>query len=99
MMRAALLLGLLGYTATALVVSSHAARALPRPRCAVPCGCDSPAPRPAAGAGSPRPELPPAEVPALLMRALELNDFPEFDAGLKSMWEFGARARIGTGTG
>lgn len=41
-----------------------------------------------AGAGVPRPELPPAELPALLMKALELNDFPEVDAGLRSMWAF-----------
>ena len=30
-----------------------------------------------AGAGSPRPELLPDEVPELLMRALQKNDFPE----------------------
>ena len=40
------------------------------------------------GAGVPRPDLPPADVPPLLMRALQLNEFPEVDAGLTSMWAF-----------
>jgi len=40
------------------------------------------------GAGIPRPELPPDEIPSLLMTALQLNDFPTVDAGLKSVWEF-----------
>lgn len=38
--------------------------------------------------GAPRPELPPAKLPGLLMRALRANDEPERDAGLRSMWEF-----------
>ena len=40
------------------------------------------------GAGKPRPELPPEDVPILLMKSLELNDFPHVDAGLESMWAF-----------
>lgn len=40
------------------------------------------------GAGIPRPELPPGEIPSLLMDALLLNDFPQVDAGLTSMWAF-----------
>jgi len=40
------------------------------------------------GAGKPRPELKPEEIVPLLMTALKLNDFPEEDAGLVSMWEF-----------
>jgi len=42
-----------------------------------------------AGAGSPRLDLEPSEIPALLFTALQNNDFPTVDAGLKSMWEFG----------
>ena len=40
------------------------------------------------GAGEPRPSLPPEEVIPLLMRALQLNSFPEIDSGLHSMWSF-----------
>mmetsp|Transcript_3379 Transcript_3379/g.5558 ORF Transcript_3379/g.5558 Transcript_3379/m.5558 type:complete len:254 (-) Transcript_3379:114-875(-) len=40
------------------------------------------------GAGSPRPELPPQEIPRLLMEALQQNDFPTVDAGLQAVWEF-----------
>jgi hypothetical protein len=40
------------------------------------------------GAGSPRPHLPPEEIPTLLMMALGLNDFPSIDSGIKSVWEF-----------
>jgi hypothetical protein len=40
------------------------------------------------GAGRPRPSLPAAELPPLLMQALQLNDFPEIDAGLHAMWAF-----------
>lgn len=40
------------------------------------------------GAGVPRVELQPEEIPPLLMKALELNDFPYIDAGLESMWAF-----------
>ena len=40
------------------------------------------------GAGVPRPELPPSELPDLLMRCLKMNDFPEIDSGLNSMWAF-----------
>jgi len=40
------------------------------------------------GAGIPRPELTPEEIPPLLMQALELNDFPEVDSGLTSVWDF-----------
>jgi len=40
------------------------------------------------GAGLPRPELTPEEIPPLLMQALELNDFPEVDSGLTSVWDF-----------
>lgn len=40
------------------------------------------------GAGSPRPDLTPEEIPSLLMKSLELNDFPHVDAGLESMWAF-----------
>ena len=40
------------------------------------------------GAGLPRPDLSPEEIPSLLMKALELNDFPEVDAGLQAMWDF-----------
>ena len=41
-----------------------------------------------AGAGEPRPELAADEIVPLLHRALALNDFPEVDSGLKSMWAF-----------
>ena len=41
-----------------------------------------------AGAREPSPSIPPAELPGLLMRALKLNDFPEVDSGLLSMWAF-----------
>jgi hypothetical protein len=40
------------------------------------------------GAGLPRPDLPPDEIPTLLMRALQLNDFPNTDSGLQSLWAF-----------
>lgn len=40
------------------------------------------------GAGVPRHDLPPAELPSLLMLALRQNDLPVKDAGLVSMWEF-----------
>jgi len=40
------------------------------------------------GAGLPRPDLPPEDIPLLLMQSLELNDFPHVDAGLESMWAF-----------
>lgn len=36
----------------------------------------------------PRPELGPHEIPSLLMKAMELNDFPHNDAGFISLWEF-----------
>jgi len=59
---------------------SRSSHRLPR-RCAPPSSCST-------GAGSPRADLPPAELPPLLMRALELNNFPEVDAGLHAMWAF-----------
>jgi len=40
------------------------------------------------GAGKPRPELPPDDIPALLMTALSQNDTPYENAGLESMWYF-----------
>jgi hypothetical protein len=40
------------------------------------------------GAGVPRPSLSPDELPCLLMDALKMNDFPDVDAGLRSMWAF-----------
>ena len=40
------------------------------------------------GAGIPRDGLEPETLPALLMEALSLNDFPETDTGLHSMWAF-----------
>jgi len=40
------------------------------------------------GAGAPRPDLPPEDIPSLLMEALVNNDFPTVDAGLNSVWEF-----------
>ena len=40
------------------------------------------------GAGLPRLELQPEDIPPLLMEALQNNDIPDVDAGLKSMWEF-----------
>ena len=40
------------------------------------------------GAGTPRPDLPPEDIPSLLMKALENNDFPNVDDGLKSVWAF-----------
>lgn len=40
------------------------------------------------GAGLPRPDLPPEEIPSLLMKSLRLNDFPDEDAGLNSLWNF-----------
>ena len=36
----------------------------------------------------PCPELKPQELPEMLMEALKLNDFPEVDSGLKTMWAF-----------
>ena len=44
------------------------------------------------GAGRPRPDLPPAQLPGLLMEALASNDFPEVNAGLHSMWAFAGDA-------
>jgi hypothetical protein len=44
--------------------------------------------RPWSGAGVPRRDLPPDELPSLLMTALRRNDLPGRDAGLISMWEF-----------
>jgi len=67
---------------------------LPRaPRGSLPlCSSQHPPSAPlfssAEGAGSPRPGLPPAFLPGLLMDALEKNDFPEVDAGLAAMWAF-----------
>jgi hypothetical protein len=40
------------------------------------------------GAGLPREDLSPDEIPTLLMQALRLNDFPETDSGLQSLWAF-----------
>lgn len=40
------------------------------------------------GAGVPRVELEPSEIPSLLMKALQRNDIPDVNSGLKSMWEF-----------
>ena len=40
------------------------------------------------GAGYPRPDLPPEELPTLLMNALSWNDFPNVDSGLHSLWAF-----------
>ncbi len=40
------------------------------------------------GAGSPRASLHPGQVAPLLMTALQNNDFPEVDSGLRSIWEF-----------
>ena len=40
------------------------------------------------GAGVPRRELQPHDIPPLLMTALQCNDFPTVDAGLRAMWEF-----------
>lgn len=40
------------------------------------------------GAGTPRPDLPPDQIPSLLMTALKLNDIPDSDSGLRSMWAF-----------
>ncbi|CAM9620503.1 unnamed protein product [Heterosigma akashiwo] len=45
----------------------------------------------AVGAGEPRPDLNVKEVPSLLMTALNLNDFPDIDSGLKSMWAFSSQ--------
>jgi len=36
----------------------------------------------------PSPDLSPEEIPDLLMRVLQKNDFPEVDSGLRIMWEF-----------
>lgn len=36
----------------------------------------------------PRDDLDPEDLPSLLMTALTLNDFPEVDSGLRSMWVF-----------
>ena len=58
----------------------------PTGRCGTAVACDVFSA--ATGAGSPRPQLPPAEVPKLLMKALELNNFPDEDAGLRAMWAF-----------
>lgn len=40
------------------------------------------------GAGRPRAQLPPQNIPSLLMEALKCNDIPALDAGLNSMWDF-----------
>ena len=40
------------------------------------------------GAGEPRSELAPEDIPPLLMEALHLNDFPDIDSGLTSVWAF-----------
>jgi hypothetical protein len=40
------------------------------------------------GATSPRLDLSPEEIPPLLMMALQKNDIPTVDSGLKAMWEF-----------
>ena len=40
------------------------------------------------GAGRPRLELKPEDIPPLLMEALQFNDFPNVDSGLKSVWRF-----------
>lgn len=40
------------------------------------------------GTGLPREDLSPEDLPTLLMDALSLNDFPESDSGLHSMWAF-----------
>jgi hypothetical protein len=40
------------------------------------------------GAGLPRPDLPPEDIPTLLMGALRMNDVPTKNAGLLSVWEF-----------
>jgi hypothetical protein len=40
------------------------------------------------GAGVPRVDLPPRDVPSLLMEALRHNDFPGVDSGLRSVWAF-----------
>lgn len=40
------------------------------------------------GAGLPRDDLRPEELPTLLMNALALNDFPQINSGLHSMWAF-----------
>ena len=40
------------------------------------------------GAGEPRPELPPEELPPLLMDALKENDVPTANSGLQSVWAF-----------
>lgn len=40
------------------------------------------------GAGLPRADLLPEAIPSLLMEALQQNDFPDVDAGLRSMWAF-----------
>ena len=45
-----------------------------------------------AGAGVPRPDLAPGEIPSLLMQALECNDFPAVDDGLRSVWAFSGDA-------
>jgi hypothetical protein len=40
------------------------------------------------GAKEARPNLPPEELPSMLMNALRFNDIPSKDAGLQAMWEF-----------
>ena len=40
------------------------------------------------GAGKPREDLPPGEIPSLLMDALRMNDLPYKDAGLEAVWDF-----------
>lgn len=40
------------------------------------------------GTGLPRPELLPEDIPSLLMKGLEMNDYPNDDSGLHSLWNF-----------
>jgi hypothetical protein len=40
------------------------------------------------GTGLPRPELSPEDIPSLLMKGLEMNDYPNDDSGLHSLWNF-----------
>jgi len=57
------------------------------PHMLVGAGAEQP-PADSKSAGEPHPSLPPEEVIPLLMRALQLNDFPEIDSGLHLMWAF-----------
>ena len=40
------------------------------------------------GASGPSPDIPPDKIPSLLMHALNYNDVPSKDAGLRTVWEF-----------